>query len=164
MSRGRFGVDDIFEALERMLDDLQKDVEQSFSDFENLSNKSKPLMYGFTLTVGPDGQPVVKTFGDREIRTGFRQPVHDQFVKSDTDELIVTIEMPGIGKDDIELNVTESNLAVATPNSERKYRSSIDLMVPVDPVSAKAVYRNGILSVTLRFKGKSNKGIKISVE
>jgi HSP20 family protein len=159
----RIGVDDLFEALEKMIQDLQNDVEQSFKDFENL-RESKPLMYGFTMTIDPDGEPVIKTFGDKEIKTGFREPVYDQFVKTDTDELIVTVEMPGINKEDIELDVTESHLLVSTPNTERKYRTSIDLKAPVDPESAKASYKNGILSVTLRVKGKSNKGIKIRIE
>jgi len=60
------------------------------------------------------------------------------------------------------LNVTESNLLVTT-NAERKYRSHIGLKVPVDPESAKA-NRNDILNVSSRVKGKSNKGIKISIE
>jgi HSP20 family protein len=163
MTIRRIDMDDLFEALERMIEDLQNDFEQSFKGFENFNNESKPLVYGFTMTVDPNGEPVIKTFGDKEIKTGFREPVYDQFVKTDTDELIVTIEMPGINKEDIELNVTEGSLGVTT-NAERKYRTQIDLKVPVDPESAKAAYRNGILSVTLRVKGKSNKGIKISVE
>ena len=72
--------------------------------------------------------------------------------------------MPGINRDDIELSVSDSRLVIATPNVERRYKADIDLKAQVDPQSAKASYRNGILSVTLRVKGKSNKGIKISVE
>jgi len=159
----RIGIDDLFEALEKMIEDMQNDVEQSFNDFENF-HESKSLMYGFTMAIGPDGEPVIKTFGDKEIKTGFREPVYDQFVKTDTDELIVTVEMPGINKEDIELDVTENNLLISTPNTERKYRASMDLKAPVDPDSAKASYKNGILSVTLRVKGKSNKGIKIRIE
>lgn len=160
----RIGLDDLFEALEKMIEDMQNDVERSFKEFENLRNESKSLMYGFTMAIGPDGEPVIKTFGDKEIRTGFREPVYDQFVKTDTDELIVTVEMPGINKEDIELDVTENNFLISTPNTERKYRVRIDLKAPVDPDSAKASYKNGILSVTLRVKGKSNKGIKIRIE
>ncbi|MFQ5940536.1 MAG: Hsp20/alpha crystallin family protein [Nitrososphaerales archaeon] len=163
MSARRMGVEDLFEALERMIEDLQNDVEQSFKEFENFNNESKSLMYGFTMTIGPTGEPVIKTFGDKEIKTGFREPVYDQFVKTNTDELLVTMEMPGISKEEIELNATESKLVVTT-EGERKYRCVVDLNVPVDPETAKALYRNGILSVTLRVKGKGNKGIKIGVE
>ena len=164
MSYRRIRMDDLFEALEMMIEDLQNDFEESFKEFENFGNEARPLMYGFTMTMDHAGEPVIKTFGDKEIKSGFREPVHEQFVKTDTDELIITIEMAGVSKEDIELNVTENNLIVTTPNVERKYRSSIDLQVPVEPKSSKAAYRNGILSVTLRVKGKSNKGIKISVE
>lgn len=164
MAGKRIGVDDIFEAMEKMIEELENDVEQSFMELQNNDLRSRPLIYGFTMSIGPDGEPVVKTFGDKEIKTGCREPVYEQFVKADTDELLVTLEMPGINRDDIELNVSDSKLLVTTPNAERRYKADIDLKVPVDPQSAKASYRNGILSVTLRVKGKSNKGIKISVE
>ncbi|MEM2760309.1 MAG: archaeal heat shock protein Hsp20 [Nitrososphaerales archaeon] len=164
MDSRKFGIDDVFEAMEKMIEDLQEDLERSFKELRNFSHEARPLMYGFTMSVGPDGEPVIKTFGDKEIMTGCREPVYDQFVKTDTDELIVTIEMPGIDKEDIELNVTENNLEVGTTNADRKYKASINLQVPVDPSTASATYRNGILSVTIRIKGKSNKGIKISVK
>ena len=165
MTVRRIRIDDIFEAMERMIEDLQNDVEQSFKELQNYSGfESRPLMYGFTMSIGPDGEPVVRTFGDKEITTGCREPVYEQFVKNDTDELIVMIEMPGISRDDIELNVSDSKLIVTTSKAERKYKADIELKAQVDPQSAKASYRNGILSVTLRVKGKSNKGIKISVE
>lgn len=161
----RIGAEDIFEAMEKMIEELQNDVEESFKELQDLNKfGSKPLVYGFSISIGPDGEPVVRTFGDKEIKTGCREPVYEQFVKTDTDELIVTVEMPGISREDIELSVSDNRLIITTPNAERSYKADIDLKVPVDTQSAKASYRNGILSVTLRVKGKSNKGIKISVE
>ncbi len=154
MTSRRIGVDDIFEAMEKMIEELQ-----NVDDLE-----SRPLIYGFSMSLGPDGEPVVRTFGDKEIETRCREPVYEQFVKTDTDEVIVTVEMPGIDRDDIELNVSDSKLIVTTPNVERRYKADIDLKEHVDPKSTKASYRNGILSVTLRVKGKNNKGIRVSVE
>ena len=161
----RIDANDIFEAMEKMIEELQNDFELSFKEIQNYDHfETRPLIYGFTMSVGPDGEPVVRTFGDKEISTGYREPVYEQFVNTDTDELIVTMEMPGIERSDIELNVSDSKLVVSTPNAERKYKVEVYLKTQVDPHSAKASYRNGILSVTLRVKGKSNKGIKISVE
>jgi len=158
-------VDDIFEAMEKMIEELQNDVEQSFKELQNVGElASRPLIYGFTMSIGADGEPVVRTFGDKEIKTGCREPVYEQFVKPNTDELILTAEMPGIERNDIELSISDSKLVMATPNAERRYKAEIDLIAQVDPQSAKASYRNGILTVTLRVKGKSNKGIQISVE
>ncbi len=159
----RIGKLDVLEALEKMIESLQNDFEQSFNEFGKFGNESKPLMYGFLMDMDPNGEPIIKTFGDKAFNSGFREPVYDQFVKVDTDELIVTIEIPGITKEDIELKVTESNIVV-TSNCERKYKSCIDLKVPVVPENAKAACRNGILTVTLNVKGKSNKGLKINVE
>ncbi len=165
MTFKRIGMDDIFEAMEKMIEELQNDVGQSFKELQNFGElESRPLIYGFTMSIGADGEPVVRTFGDKEIKTGCREPVYEQFVKPDTDELILTAEMPGIERNDLELNISDSKLVIATPSAERRYKADIDLIVQVDPQSAKASYRNGILTVTLRVKGKSNKGIKISVE
>ncbi|MFQ5969975.1 MAG: Hsp20/alpha crystallin family protein [Nitrososphaerales archaeon] len=166
MNGRKIRIDNIFEAIERMIEDLQNDVEHSFKELQNNSIlESRPLMYGFTMSIGPDGEPVVRTFGDKQITTGCREPVYEQFVKNDTDELIVMIEMPGISRDEIQLNVSHSKLIVTTtPKAERRYKADIELKAQADPKSAKATYRNGILSVTLRVKGNSNKGIKISVE
>lgn len=147
-----------------MIEELQNDFERSLREIQNFDAESKPLIYGFSMSIGPDGEPVVRTFGDKEIRTGCREPIYEQFVNRDTDELIVTMEMPGIERDDIDLQVSDSKLVIATLNAERKYKAEIDLETEVDPQSAKASYRNGILSVVLRVKGKSNKGIRISVE
>jgi len=38
-----------------MIEDLQNDVEQSFRKFGSLGSESKPLMYGFIMTIGPMG-------------------------------------------------------------------------------------------------------------
>ncbi len=165
MASKRIGMDDIFEAVEKMIEELQNDAEQSFKEWQDFDElEARPLIYGFTMSIGADGEPVVRTFGDKEIKTGCREPVYEQFVKSNTDELIVTAEMPGIERNDIELNVSDSKLVISTPNAERRYKAEVDLEAQVDPQSAKAFYKNGILTVTLRVKGKSNKGIKISVE
>ena len=71
MSYRRIRMDDLFEALEMMIEDLQNDFEESFKEFENFGNEARPLMYGFTMTMDHAGEPVIKTFGDKEIKTFF---------------------------------------------------------------------------------------------
>lgn len=62
----------------------------------------------------------------------------------------VTVELPGVLKDDVDLEATERSLSVvASRTGSPAYRLQIDLPSPVDPESAKATCRNGVLDVTL---------------
>jgi HSP20 family protein len=79
-------------------------------------------------------------------------------------ELVLTVELPGVGKDNIELSVTGDNVfvraarEVETPKgytAHRRERSSYKfehawkLPVPVDSQKAEAQIRDGVLTVTL---------------
>ncbi len=62
----------------------------------------------------------------------------------------VTVELPGAPKDALDIEATATSLRVLAPRlGAPKYRLDVDLPAPVDPKSAKATYRNGILDVTL---------------
>ena len=63
----------------------------------------------------------------------------------------VTAELPGAPKDAMDIQVTETTLRVVAPRvGAPAFRLEVDLPVRVEPKSAKATYRNGILDVTLR--------------
>ncbi len=63
----------------------------------------------------------------------------------------VTVELPGAPKDSLDIQATDSSLRVVAPRvGAASYRIEVDLPVRVDPASAKATYRNGILDMTLR--------------
>ena len=62
----------------------------------------------------------------------------------------VTIELPGVAKESIEVEATARSLIVRAPRTRGPiYRLTVGLPVPVNPESAKATFRNGILDVTL---------------
>jgi HSP20 family protein len=81
-------------------------------------------------------------------------------------DIVVTADMPGVGKDDIKLEVRDGNILdiSAEKKSEKKeeekgfvrhersytgYYRSVRLPASVDKTKAKASYNNGVLEVVL---------------
>ncbi len=111
---------------------------------------------------------------EREFGPVVMEDVHPG-VRRKKGGLTVRVKLPGFSKKDIDVNVTESSIAISAESSEEKadlrkgsyrrakkasaFRRVLALPEPVDPKSARAKYENGMLEVTLktvsRKKGKS---------
>ena len=160
------------------IDGFFKKASRSFvgfdSIFENLkqtnnSCSSKPLYYGYTMTVGPDGNPVVKEFGNVKPQLPSsnqkREPLVDTIVDKKENVVKLIAEIPGVEKSDIKIVVENKAVNIEAEHGEKKYDSKIPLKYKVDQNSAKASYTNGILE--LRFKlleEKKPKGKTVEVE
>lgn len=173
--------------FDRDLDDMEKEMERMFGQFSNISSNAPkelireyetedgdkvqevgPIVYGYSMTIGPDGKPHVREFGNikpnstgraRRITpqiTAEREPLSD--VNITDKEVKVVLEMPGIRKEDIKINAYESQVEIIADNSQRKYHKAIDLPNDIDIETARSTYNNGILEVTFdkkkRFKPK----------
>jgi len=132
--------------------------------------KKGPIMYGFNIGFGPDGKPIMDSFGNlekepisgkRKVRET-REPLVE--VNEDQDQIIVIAEMPGVSKEDIELNATNRSLTISTEKIVfgRSYFKEIDLPAVINSDYAKARYTNGILEVKL--KKLKEKGKPIDIE
>lgn len=93
----------------------------------------------------------------------FREPLID--MEETEDELKVTVELPGISKEDIDIDVTEDTITIKAKRKEaieekkkgfyrveRSYRGfyrKIGLPCNVIPEKAEASYKDGILIITL---------------
>ncbi len=93
-----------------------------------------------------------------------REPLTDVIECGKT--ISVTIELPGIDKNDIELRATPESLTVEVDTPERKYHKKFELPCKVDPDKIHATYKNGILDIALerQEERKNNKGKKINIE
>ncbi|MEM2421408.1 MAG: Hsp20/alpha crystallin family protein [Acidilobaceae archaeon] len=83
------------------------------------------------------------------------------------DEVWVIADVPGVSREDIDVRVTEREVTIKAYSSERKYYKTIDLPVEVNPETAKASYRNGVLEIKIKKKkggGEGGKGFKVTVE
>ena len=79
-------------------------------------------MYGYSVTIGPDGKPKVRQFGNVKSpgsRGGFgtrpqfsaeREPLAD-IINSDQ-EVKVVVELPGISKENLKVNAYDNSVEI----------------------------------------------------
>jgi HSP20 family protein len=128
--------------------------------------------YGYQVTVGPDGRPRIREFGNVKPaakglveQSGVRQPLVDNVLDEKENTLTITAEMPGVNKEDIKLNVTDQYVTIHAEKGDKKYHADIPVSVNLEESSAKAAYSNGILELKIRLKEASKpKGKAIKVE
>ncbi|MEC4848098.1 MAG: archaeal heat shock protein Hsp20 [Nitrosarchaeum sp.] len=128
-----------------------------------------PYYYGYEMTVGPNGKPHVKEWGNVKPRSSLteldvREPFVDESVDEKSRTLKLITEMPGIEKSDINVSIVEGVVEISAKHGDRKYSTKIPLKYNVDENSAKAQYTNGILELTLALAEEKPKGKRVSVE
>lgn len=165
---------DIFEKVLKNMPPEFQNLSPEEIKKEFMKNKDKfgfkgPFMYGVNVNLGPDGKPKVDSFGNinkkasgKPIVKDVREPLVE--VTEEDDQIVVIAEMPGITREEIELKATSNSLTISTKSNNfgRNYYKEIDIPVAIDSSYAKAMYRNGILSVKL--KKIEDKGTNIKVE
>lgn len=126
-----------------------------------------PYYYGYQVSVGPDGKPHVREFGNvrpstRGLveQTGVRAPLVDSTLDEKQNAIVITAEMPGITKEDIKINVGEGVVTISAEKGEKKYNTSIPIEHELDEDSAKAAYTNGIVELKIKLKAPPKKKAK----
>jgi len=154
----------------RMMDEMQRNLAEAFKGIG--TDPSKSFVSGFNVRVGPDGKPHFSSFGTKPtvkanpegglpaVATDEREPLTD--VIDEGARIAVTIEMPGVARDDIDLHMTESELEISVDTDRRKYHKVVKLPARVDPDTTKATYTNGVLDVTVaKLKGPQGKRVVV---
>ena len=185
--RGLFDVNDMF----RDFDDVHREMNRLFNVFNDISSThvSKdlvrehqtpdgakvrevgPIVYGYSMTIGPDGKPHVREF--RNVKsvanlednigklsiTAERESLYD--ITTTNKEVKIVLEMPGLKEEDIKINAYDEKVEIKTADScPRKYYKVIDLPKEADTKTTRFTYNNGILEVTfdkkrdIKTKGK----------
>ena len=76
----------------------------------------------------------------------------------------VIVEMPGVTKESIKITGTENHLILSARNETREIKTEVPINAKVDPKTAKASYKNGVLDITLKLIEASNpEGVDIQV-
>lgn len=189
--RGLFDTADIF----RDFDNICKEMNKMFNVLNEMSfNKSKdliykyeteegdekmdgtgPIVYGYSMTVGPDGKSNVKEFENVKAELNSenvigwhlnKDPISsERSVFSDVNvtnkEVKVVLKMPGIKEEDIKIETYDRKVEIKTSNNaQRKYYKIVDLPKEADTQTTRFRYNNGILEVTfdkknsIKSKGK----------
>ena len=172
-------IDEMMKEMERAFSEQFKDLEKELP--KSLVRESRtpdggvkkefgPIVYGYSVTIGPDGKPVVREFGNVRSREGKswkaiqgkREPLVD--VVSSGREVRVIAEMPGVRKEDVNVTVSEKSMVISVASEGRGYYKELDLPGTVDPKGARSTYNNGILEVTIPLKSSGQGGVKLRVD
>ena len=186
--RDFFGLEDIENEMTRVLDlysnlqsNMPKELVREYKTEDgDLVKEIGPIVYGYSMKIGPDGKPQVREFGnlrtltnknlngEENIRIGpkissEREPLSD--VNSTEKEVKVILEIPGVKKEDIKINVNKTIVEINASDSQRKYHKTIQLPHDIDINTAKSTYNNGILEITFaKSKDQGVKGREIRID
>ena len=188
----QFDFSDMFRGFEEMRREMERQFEEQFKNFQSTVPKDLvreydtpeggkvrevgPIVYGYSMTIGPDGKPRVREFGNvrsplrggggsftRPLISSEREPLAD--VTTSNTEVKVILEMPGVSKDKIKINAYDNSVEIKSDDPQRKYHEVIDLPPEADIETAKSNYKNGILEITFTKKKQTKpKGKQINIE
>jgi HSP20 family protein len=168
--------------MEKMMQEAFKNVERQVPknlvrerkmDDGSIVREMGPIVYGYSVKIGSDGKPVVRKFGNIDAFPNVlggglsvkeeREPLVD--VIRGQGELRVVAEVPGVNKEDLRVTADESSITIESITAQQPhYHKRVELPETVDPKTAKSTYKNGILEVSFKQKGKSDSGVPINIE
>ena len=160
-------IDDEFDKLFKRMSGSFLNLDDLFEGVISTGCVSGPFCYGYTMTVGPDGKPVVKEYGN--VKPGLiptsdtREPLVDTIVDDKEKVVKLIAEMPGVEKKDVKIVVDGKIVNIDAELGDKKYHVKVPIKHEVDENSVKASYKNGILEVIFKLQEKP-KGKTVEVE
>ena len=129
------------------------------------------IVFGFSMGMGPDGKPIIREFGNvkpvgkRIVTSEVREPFVDVIYDDTNNEVKIIAEMPGVTRDKIDVEASADSVHIRAEDHNRKYETTVPLNAKIDPKSAKASYKNGVLEIRFKTKEPLKKGgVRINVE
>ncbi|GAB7018682.1 Hsp20/alpha crystallin family protein [Halostagnicola sp. A-GB9-2] len=89
------------------------------------------------------------------VDNGFGSDTHVDIHETD-DELRVIADLPGVEKENIDLECDGKSLTISAQSQHRQYDERVSLSQPVNEHTAEATYNNGILEVVFESAEKSS--------
>ena len=136
------------------------DIAEEFRRFEEIMNRIFGEIWGMPVNRNLLLPGEIATSGTIE---SYRKPFID-LIETDK-EVVATVELPGLKKEDIKINLTIDKLEISagTKQEEEKkekdyiykermggcYYRSVSLPSSIDPDSSKASYNNGVLKINM---------------
>ena len=130
------------EELELLERQAPKELVSEYKESDGTKvRKIGPIVYGYSMTVGPDGKPVIREFGN--VKRG---------------------QIYGLNAD-VKIDAYDNTVEVRSLEPTRKYHKLIDLPTEADVKTARSKYNNGILEITFDKKKETKpKGKQIKIE
>lgn len=167
--------DRFFEQINREFSDAEDMLNRMFktvTESGNADSQTQPYFYGYQITVGPEGKPHIREFGNvRPSQKGLveqsaiREPLVDSSINEKESTLVITAEMPGIIKEDVKVTMEEGLVTIHAEKGTKKYHAELPVDNELDADSTKASYINGVLELKIQFKKPiKSKSKEIKVE
>ncbi len=150
----------LFKGIENLID-LAANLKEAGGEINkegeiDLSHLKKGMkgVYGFSIKSAIGGKPVVETFGNIKktpegpVVKDEREPLTDVF--DEKDEILVIVEIPGIGDEGIALNLKGDILEISAAGKDRNYYKELLLPSKVKPESMTRSYNNGVLEIRIK--------------
>jgi HSP20 family protein len=158
---------------DRFFEQIDRELDREFSEAEDMLNRvfrtvgesgataseTLPYYYGYQITIGPEGKPHIREFGNvRPSTKGLveqsttRQPLVDTSINEKENVIIITAEMPGITKEYAKVTIYEGLVTIHAEKGNKKYHTELPVNKELDADSTKASYINGILELRIQLK------------
>ncbi len=115
-------------------DDRDEPFDDLFREIERMMNEMM------------NGADNVEFESSTSVDNGFGTDTHVTIQDTD-DEIRVVADLPGVAKDNIELECDGKTLTISAESSHRQYDERVSLPKRVDEHTAAATYNNGVLEV-----------------
>jgi len=161
--------DDEFNGIFKKMSSSFFDIDDILEEFKENGSESGPFYYGYTMTVDPNGKPVVKEYGNVTPKlltsSDIQEPIVDTIIDEKEKLVKLVAEVPGVEKSDVKILVQDKSVNISAEHGEKKYHVKVPIKYKVDENSAKASYKNGILEVIFKLiEDEKSKGKKVEVE
>jgi len=162
---------DLFEEhIRQMQDEIKSYDQQHPLHHDKGEYGSKPRIYGWSYYMGPDGKPHFQEFSNTDTMPSQNTPE----ISGDTEpfidviegekEIYVTVELPGVDKENIDVELTKDIFSLDVKQPERNFTKDVKLPAEVLKKPVEAKYNNGVLSITLKKSKQKKKGNKINID
>jgi len=164
---GFFGSDffnSFFEDFEKLSEQMEREMSDQrkfiMEDFDKRTG-GQPLVYGFSLTIGPDGKPNLQQFGNAQklsqpmLKTKGKQTLEREPLVEVHDagkQLRVIAELPGVEEKSLKLKPSLHELELKVTDPERPFAKLVKLPAEVNPQKTRHSLKNGMLEVILEKK------------
>ena len=161
--------DDEFNRIFKKMSNSFFNTDDILEEFKTKGASAGPYYYGYTMTVGPDGKPVVQEYGNVKPEllpaSNTREPIVDTIFDEKEKLVKLVAEMPGVEKSDVKILVQDKSVNISAEHGEKKYQVNVPIQYKVDENSAKALYKNGILELVFKLaKNEKPEGKTVEVE
>jgi HSP20 family protein len=143
------GINELADQLGRQIGDLAKNAQElrRGGEFKNLGAVVRGV-YDLTVkNLGGDPFHVTAEPPGRAAAPDFIEPAADVF--EEADHFLVLTELPGVGPEDVKLDLNGVELAITAERGVKKYRKAVRLPAAPRRDGVSHTCRNGVLEVNL---------------